>query len=264
MVLARESLEIKRKVLERFTERDLYPYSKYYLSAVKERFGEYWKNHFSTVGLVGMNEACLNLLGENIASPDGIKFTLSVLNFMRSKLVEFQEETGNLYNLEATPAEGCSYRLALLDKERFPDIICANEESYKRGAEPFYTNSSQLPVNYTDDVFEALELQEEIQTKYTGGTVFHVYVGENITDGGVIRNLVRKICENFRIPYFTITPVFSICPSHGYLAGSQEKCPHCGRECEVYSRVVGYLRPVSQWNAGKQEEFKMRKTFRIS
>ena len=264
MVLARESLEIKRKVLERFTERDLYPYSKYYLSAVKERFGEYWKNHFSTVGLVGMNEACLNLLGENIASPDGIKFTLSVLNFMRSKLVEFQEETGNLYNLEATPAEGCSYRLALLDKERFPDIICANEESYKRGAEPFYTNSSQLPVNYTDDVFEALELQEEIQTKYTGGTVFHVYVGENITDGGVIKNLVRKICENFRIPYFTITPVFSICPSHGYLAGSQEKCPHCGRECEVYSRVVGYLRPVSQWNAGKQEEFKMRKTFRIS
>ncbi|UYZ40542.1 MAG: anaerobic ribonucleoside-triphosphate reductase [Candidatus Methanospirare jalkutatii] len=263
MMLAKESLEIKRKVLERFTDADLYPYSKYYLKGIKERFGEYWKNHFSTIGLVGMNEACINLLGENIASVEGRKFTLKVLDFMREKLVEFQEETGNLYNLEATPAEGCSYRLALLDKERFPDIICANEEEYKKGAEPFYTNSSQLPVNYTDDVFEALELQEEIQTKYTGGTVFHVYVGEEITDYGVVKRLVRKICENFRIPYFTITPTFSICPAHGYIAGRHEKCPHCGRDCEVYSRVVGYLRPVSQWNAGKQEEFKMRKTFKI-
>ncbi|MCW7074522.1 MAG: anaerobic ribonucleoside-triphosphate reductase [Candidatus Methanospirare jalkutatii] len=263
MVLAKESLEIKRKVLERFTDADLYPYSKYYLKGIKERFGEYWKNHFSTIGLVGMNEACINLLGENIASVEGRKFTLKVLDFMREKLVEFQEETGNLYNLEATPAEGCSYRLALLDKERFPDIICANEEEYRKGAEPFYTNSSQLPVNYTDDVFEALELQEEIQTKYTGGTVFHVYVGEEITDYGVVKRLVRKICENFRIPYFTITPTFSICPAHGYIAGRHEKCPHCGRDCEVYSRVVGYLRPVSQWNAGKQEEFKMRKTFKI-
>ncbi|MCW7080168.1 MAG: ribonucleoside triphosphate reductase [Candidatus Methanospirare jalkutatii] len=263
MMLAKESLEIKRKVLERFTDADLYPYSKYYLKGIKERFGEYWKNHFSTIGLVGMNEACINLLGENIASVEGRKFTLKVLDFMREKLVEFQEETGNLYNLEATPAEGCSYRLALLDKERFPDIICANEEEYKKGAEPFYTNSSQLPVNYTDDVFEALELQEEIQTKYTGGTVFHVYVGEEITDYGVVKRLVRKICENFRIPYFTITPTFSICPAHGYIAGQHEKCPRCGRDCEVYSRVVGYLRPVSQWNAGKQEEFKMRKTFKI-
>ncbi|MCU4140595.1 MAG: Anaerobic ribonucleoside-triphosphate reductase [Methanophagales archaeon] len=263
MMLAKESLEIKRKVLERFTDADLYPYSKYYLKGIKERFGEYWKNHFSTIGLVGMNEACINLLGENIASVEGRKFTLKVLDFMREKLVEFQEETGNLYNLEATPAEGCSYRLALLDKERFPDIICANEEEYRKGAEPFYTNSSQLPVNYTDDVFEALELQEEIQTKYTGGTVFHVYVGEEITDYSVVKRLVRKICENFRIPYFTITPTFSICPAHGYIAGRHEKCPRCGRDCEVYSRVVGYLRPVSQWNAGKQEEFKMRKTFKI-
>jgi len=261
MIKAKESLEIKRKILERFTEGGLYPYTKFYLRDVKERFGEYWKNHFSTIGLIGMNEACLNLFGENIGSEMGIKFVLKVLDFMRDKLLEFQEETGNNYNLEATPAEGTSYRLAMADKQKYPNIICANEKDYKNGAEPFYTNSTQLPVNFTNDVFEALDLQDEIQTKYTGGTVLHIFAGERIENPNAIKVLVRKICEKYHLPYFTFTPTFSICPTHGYLTGEHEKCPKCGTICEVYSRAVGYLRPVSQWNKGKQEEFKMRKTF---
>ena len=263
MILAKNSLEIKRKVLEKFTDEGLYPYTKFYLAAIKKRFGEYWKNHFSTIGLIGMNEACLNLFGENIASKRGKEFTLKVLDFMRNKLLEFQEETGNNYNLEATPAEGTSYRLALKDKKRFPDIICANEEEYKNGGEPYYTNSTQLPVNFTDDVFEALDLQDEIQTKYTGGTVLHIFAGERVNDGEVIKNLVRKICNNYKLPYFTFTPTFSICPVHGYLPGNQPICPKCGARTEVYSRSVGYLRPVSQWNKGKREEFKERKTFKV-
>ena len=263
MVLAKESLEIKRKVLERFTDDDLYPYTKYYLRDIKKRFGEYWKNHFSTIGLLGMNEACLNLFGENIASQRGKEFTLKVLDFMRNKLLAFQEETGNNYNLEATPAEGTSYRLALKDKKKFPNIICANEKEYKEGAEPYYTNSTQLPVNYTDDVFEALDLQDEIQTKYTGGTVLHIFAGERVDNGQVIKNLVKKVCENYHLPYFTFTPTFSICPTHGYLPGNQPICPKCGAKTEVYSRSVGYLRPVNQWNKGKKEEFKERKTFKI-
>lgn len=263
MELAKESLEIKRKVLEKFTENDLYPYSKFYLRYVKKRFGSYWKNHFSTIGLIGMNEACLNLFGENIASPEGKKFTLNVLDFMRSLLIQFQEETGNNYNLEATPAEGTSYRLAKIDKAKYPNIICANEDEYSRGAEPFYTNSTHLPLNYTDDIFEVLDHQNEIQTKYTGGTVLHIFVGEKIDDIEVIKTLIQKICSNYALPYFTITPTFSICPSHGYLAGEHKTCPKCGNECEVYSRVVGYLRPVKQWNKGKQEEFRIRKTFVI-
>jgi len=261
VIKAKESLEIKRKILERFTEGGLYPYTKFYLRGVKERFGEYWKNHFSTIGLIGMNEACLNLFGENIGSEMGIKFVLKVLDFMRDKLLEFQEETGNNYNLEATPAEGTSYRLAMADKQKYPNIICANEKDYKNGAEPFYTNSTQLPVNFTNDVFEALDLQDEIQTKYTGGTVLHIFAGERIENPNAIKVLVRKICEKYHLPYFTFTPTFSICPTHGYLTGEHEKCPKCGTICEVYSRAVGYLRPVSQWNKGKQEEFKMRKTF---
>ena len=261
MIKAKESLEIKRKILERFTEGGLYPYTKFYLRGVKERFGEYWKNHFSTIGLIGMNEACLNLFGENIGSEMGIKFVLKVLDFMRDKLLEFQEETGNNYNLEATPAEGTSYRLAMADKQKYPNIICANEKDYKNGAEPFYTNSTQLPVNFTNDVFEALDLQDEIQTKYTGGTVLHIFAGERIENPNAIKVLVRKICEKYHLPYFTFTPTFSICPTHGYLTGEHDKCPKCGAICEVYSRAVGYLRPVSQWNKGKQEEFKMRKTF---
>jgi ribonucleoside-triphosphate reductase len=262
MVLAKESLETKRKVLEKFTEGNLYPYTKYYLRHVKERFNEYWKNHFATIGLVGMNEACLNLLGKDIATPDGQTFTKNVLDFMRNKLLEFQKETGNNYNLESTPAEGTSYRLAKIDKEKYADIICASDGKSKN-AEPFYTNSTQLPVNYTDDVFEALDLQDEIQTRYTGGTVFHTYAGERVDDPGAVKSLVRKICSNYHMPYITFTPTFSVCPSHGYIKGEVENCPTCTAPCEVYSRVVGYLRPVKQWNKGKQEEFDSRKVFRF-
>ena len=263
MILAKDSLEIKRKVLEKFTDENLYPYSKFYLRNIKQRFDQYWKNHFSTIGLIGMNEACLNLLGKNIGSEEGRKFTLEALNFMRDKLLEFQKETGNNYNLEATPAEGTSYRLAKKDKAKYPKIICTNEKEYQKGAEPFYTNSSQLPVNFTDDIFEALDLQDEIQTRYTGGTVIHIFAGEQIKDFRVIKRLARKICEKYQLPYFTLTPTFSICPTHGYIAGEHKRCPKCKAQCEVYSRVVGYLRPVSQWNKGKKEEFKKRKTFKI-
>lgn len=263
MILAKESLEIKRKVLEKLTEKELYPYARFYLRNVKKRFGEYWKNHFSTIGLIGMNEACLNLLGVNIGKEEGRRFAIKVLDFMREKLLSFQEETGNNYNIEATPAEGTSYRLAKIDKEKYPRIICANEEEWRKGAEPFYTNSTQLPVNYTDDIFEVLDLQDEIQRKYTGGTALHIYIGEQIKDPESVKILVRKICENYHLPYFTITPTFSICPAHGYLPGEQERCPKCEAQCEVYSRVVGYLRPINQWNEGKKEEFKLRKAFSI-
>jgi len=263
MELAKKSLEIKRKILEKLTEENLYPYIKFYLRHIKERFDQYWKNHFSTIGLLGMNEACLNLLGENIASKRGRDFALRVLQFMRDKLVKFQEETGNIFNLEATPAEGTSYSLAKLDKAMFNDIICANENEYSKGHEPFYSNSSHLPVQYTDDVFEALDHQDELQSLYTGGTVLHGFIGERINDTQVLKNLVRTICSQYRLPYFTITPTFSVCPSCGYLAGEQPLCEHCGSECEVYSRVVGYLRPVKQWNNGKKEEFRERKTYHV-
>lgn len=263
MLTAKESLEIKRKILEKFTEKDLYPYSKFYLRKVHERFGSYWKNHFSTIGLVGMNEACLNLLGVDIAHEKGKDFTIRVLDFMRNKLLDYQRNTEDNYNLEATPAEGTSYRLAQIDKVKYPKIICANEEQYADGAKPYYTNSSQLPVNYTDDIFEALEIQDDIQTRYTGGTVLHLFVGEKISNIENMKNLIRKICMNYHLPYFTLTPTFSVCPSHGYIAGEHDVCPTCTSKCEVYSRVVGYLRPVSQWNEGKAEEFKNRKLFKV-
>ena len=264
MVLAKESLEIKRKVLEKFTDRDLYPYTKYYLRGVRERFGEYWKNHFSTIGLVGMNEACLNLTGKNIADPEGQEFTKRILDFMRNRLLEFQEETGNNYNLEATPAEGTSYSLARKDKEKFPDIICATGNGTKESdVDVFYTNSTQLPVNFTDDIFEALDLQDDIQSRYTGGTVFHIYAGERIEDPSAVKVLVRRVCDKYHLPYFTFSPTFSVCPNHGYLNGEENSCPTCGAPCEVFSRVVGYLRPVKQWNKGKQEEFRARKVFRV-
>jgi ribonucleoside-triphosphate reductase len=258
MLLAKESLEIKRKVLEKFTEENLFPYARFYLRNIKKHLKEYWKNHFSTIGLIGMNEACINLFGENIAGEKGRLFTIDILNFMREKLVSFQDETGNNYNLEATPAEGTSYRLARKDKQRFPEILCANDNG-----EPFYTNSTQLPVNLTDDIFEVLDLQDEIQTKYTGGTVTHLFVGEQIKDYTVVKNLVRKICRQYHLPYFTFTPTFINCPSHGYLAGEISKCPKCSAQCEIYSRVVGYLRPISQWNEGKKAEFSMRKTLKV-
>ncbi|MEM0096071.1 MAG: ribonucleoside triphosphate reductase [Candidatus Bathyarchaeia archaeon] len=261
MELAKDSLEIKRKVLEQFTEKGLYPYSKRYLRGVKETFGKYWKNHFSTIGLVGMNEAILNLFGYSIATPEGLEFAVKVLNFMREKLADFQEETGNIYNLEATPAEGASYRLARIDKRKYPDIIVANEKYLAKGAEPFYTNSSQLPVDHDADLFEALEHQDKLQPLYTGGTVFHIYLGERLHSWKSAAELIRKVTWNFRIPYFSLTPTFSVCPTHGYMSGEHKQCPKCGARCEVYSRVVGYLRPVDQWNDGKQAEFAIRRTF---
>jgi anaerobic ribonucleoside-triphosphate reductase len=262
--LAMESLSIKRKILEKFTDGNLYPYSKFYLREIKNGTGLYWKNHFSTIGIIGMNEACLNFLGEDIAGTEGQAFSLDVMDFLRDLISEKQEDTGNIFNLEATPAEGTSYRLSMLDKKKFPGIICANEEQCQNGAAPYYTNSTQLPVNYSDDIFETLTLQDKLQTKYTGGTVLHVYLGEQVSDVDVIKDLTKKIASNFKLPYFTLTPTFSICPSHGYLNGKQEKCGVCETETEVYSRVVGYLRPVKQWNNGKQSEFSLRKTFKVA
>ncbi len=260
MDLAKESLEIKRKTLENFIDKGLYPYSKFYLFGIKQMRGQYFSNHFSTIGLVGMNEAILNFIGETIATKKGRLFTIEILDFMRDRLVQYQKETGNLYNLEATPAEGTSYRLALKDKELYPDIITAGKK------EPYYTNSSQLPVNYTEDVFEALKLQDDIQCKYTGGTVLHMFIGERISDIQTVKNLIKKTFENFHLPYITISPTFSICPTHGYLDGEHFECPKCTikQPCEVYSRIVGYLRPVQQWHLGKQEEFRQRKEFKIS
>lgn len=263
MTLARNSLEIKRKILEQFTAEGLYPYISFYLRNMKERFNQYWKNHFSTIGLIGMNEACQNLLGESIATAKGQEFAARVLDFMRDKLIHFQEETGNIYNLEATPAEGATYRLAKLDKKVYSKIICANQKEYQEGCEPFYTNSTHLPVNYSDDIFEVLELQDNLQTRYTGGTVLHGFVGEKINKADGLKSLIKVICEKFRLPYFTITPTFSVCPNCGYTAGEHKICGHCQRECEVYSRVVGYLRPVQQWNMGKKEEFRERKTYKL-
>jgi len=263
IMLSIESLAIKRKVLERFTEKNLYPYSKFYLREIREGSGRYWKNHFSTIGIIGMNEACLNFMNADIASKQGRGFALTVMDFIRDLISEVQEETGDIFNLEATPAEGTSYRLAMMDKRLYPDIICANQADFKTGAAPYYTNSTQLPVNYTDDIFETLMLQDELQTKYTGGTVLHVFLGEQVEDIRVTKGLIRKIAGNFRLPYFTLSPTFSVCPSHGYLNGRQDTCSRCNQETEIYSRVVGYLRPVKQWNNGKQAEFGLRKTFRV-
>jgi ribonucleoside-triphosphate reductase len=256
MELARESLIIKRKELERFTEGGLYPYTTFYLRDVKARTGAYWSNHFSTIGIVGMNEACMNLSGGSIATPEGQAFALRVLMHMRGKLERFQEETGDFFNLEATPAEGASYRLALLDKEKFPDILFANGKCGDHT--PYYTNSTHLPVDYSTDIFDVLDLQDKLQTCYTGGTVLHGFLGEEITDTRAVRNMVRAVTANYSLPYFTLTPTFSICADHGYLKGEQSLCPLCGKTAEVYSRVVGYLRPVARWNDGKQAEYAAR------
>jgi phosphoribosylpyrophosphate synthetase len=259
----------KRKVLENLTESGLYPYSYFYLRAVKESSGQFWINHFSTIGLVGMNESCLNFLGEDIGSEAGHKFALEVMEFMQARIMTYKEETGNLYNLEATPAEGVSYSMPRKDKARYPDIIVANQDDVvKKGAHPFYTNSTHLPVGYTDDLYQAMKLQDPLQSKYTGGTTFHIFVGEALPDNQSVKNLIRKACEQFHMPYYYISPTFSICPQHGYLTGEHPSCPVCAGEgqetcCEVYSRVVGYLRPVDQWNEGKQQEFAKRKTYKI-
>jgi len=266
--IAKNSLVIKRKTLERFTDNGLYPYSKYYLKKIKAHFGSFWVNHFSTIGLVGMNEACLNLVHRDIASPEGQELALETLHFLRQKIREFQVETGDMFNLEATPAEGTSYRLARVDRAAYPDIITAGDEV------PYYTNSTHLPVGYTADLFKALKHQDKLQVLYTGGTVFHGFLGESISNPEAAKLIVRRIAENFSLPYFTLTPTFSICPVHGYIPGRHSSCPvitgkeggeprACGEETEVYSRVVGYFRPVKQWNPGKQAEFDDRRTYSV-
>jgi len=261
MDLARDSLEIKRKAIDDFIEKGLYPYSKYYLSSVKAIRGSYFGNHFSTIGIIGMNESLLNFLGEDIGSKKGRKFALEVLAFMREKLVDYQKTTGNLYNLEATPAEGTSFRQAKMDKEKYFEIITAGTKKV-----PYYTNSTQLPVNYTDDIFEALDHQDDLQCAYTGGTVVHLFIGEKLANVESVKNLVKKIVQKYRLPYFTITPTFSICPSHGYLAGEHFTCSKCIIEqpCEVYTRIVGYHRPVDQFNIGKKQEYQERKEYKIN
>jgi ribonucleoside-triphosphate reductase len=260
--IACESLILKRKALENFTDMGLYPYSSFYLREVKEKTGKYWSNHFSTVGLTGANEACLNFLKKDISTPEGHLFALEILNHIRDTLASFQEKTGSLFNLEATPAEGTSYGLASMDFARHRDMIFANGQ-YQGNDDfkPYYTNSTHLPVNQTTDLFEALDHQDPLQCCYTGGTVIHGFIGEQITDPEVVKSLVRKITSNYKLPYFTITPTFSVCSHDGYLVGEQPVCPKCHEPTDVYSRVVGYYRPVSRWNDGKQTEFKMRTTY---
>jgi ribonucleoside-triphosphate reductase len=272
MMLARQSLEIKRDLIENLTDSGLHPYSRFYLSDVKSKFGEYWKNHFSTIGLIGMNDALLNFMNTSIATKEGKGFAEKVLDYMRTRILEYQDATGNLYNLEATPGEGTSYRLSRIDRRTYPDMRIYNQEVYSqnrgRDVEPYYTNSTQLPVGFTTDIFEALELQDSLQSKYTGGTVLHIFVGEEDPSPTSVKKLVRTVSENYTLPYYTITPTFSVCPDHGYISGEHQYCPRCASEqkttsCEVYSRVVGYIRPVNQWNKGKQQEFKDRRTFKL-
>ncbi|HIU20998.1 MAG TPA: ribonucleoside triphosphate reductase [Candidatus Limadaptatus stercorigallinarum] len=256
-VIAKTSLEIKRKIVEAQSERGLYPYSTHYLRGVKERTGEYWANHFNTIGIVGMNEACLNFMGKDISTPEGQAFTIRVMNYMREIMVEFQKETGHMYNLEATPAEGTSYRLALLDKKYYPGIITAGEEDV------YYTNSAQLPVGFGEDIMETVRLQDEIQSLFTGGTVQHLYLGESVKDINAAKKLIKKIFETSKMPYISITPTFSVCPNHGYIDGEHFTCPECGADAEVYTRVVGYLRPVQNFNNGKKEEWRERVKYEL-
>ncbi|PID77646.1 MAG: ribonucleoside triphosphate reductase [Deltaproteobacteria bacterium] len=261
LLIAKESLEIKRKVLEGYTKKGLYPYTKFYLRNIYERFSSYWNNHFSTIGVIGANEAGLNLFGQDIGTEKGRKFALNILEHIREQLQVFQQETGNYYNLEATPAEGTGFRLARLDKQRFPEM----KYSMKGGKSdtPIYTNSTQLPVNYSDDIFTVIDLQDELQTRYTGGTVQHIFLGEEVPDPEAVKQFVKTICTNYKMPYITISPSFSICPTHGYLQGEEAACPTCGGATEIYSRVVGYLRPVQQWNEGKRAEFDQRSHYKV-
>jgi anaerobic ribonucleoside-triphosphate reductase len=253
MDVAARSLKVKRTIITKLLNEGLYPYTKRYLGT--------FENHFSTIGLVGMNEACLNAkwLREDLTQPEAVAFTKEVLNHMRERLSDYQEQYGDLYNLEATPAESTAYRLAKHDVERYPDIITAAKD----GGAPYYTNSSHLPVGYTDDIFTALDIQDQLQTLYTSGTVFHTFVGERLPSWKSAAELVRKIAANYRLPYYTISPTYSICKNHGYLAGEQYVCPECGEKTEVYSRITGYYRPVQNWNDGKSEEFKERRLYNI-
>ena len=251
MNVAARSLKIKRNVITKLLNEGLYPYTKRYLGS--------FDNHFSTIGLVGMNEACLNAkwLKKDLTNKEAQEFTKNVLNFMREKLSDYQEEYGDLYNLEATPAESTSYRLAKHDRKKFPNIITATE----KGNTPYYTNSSHLPVGFTEDIFEALDIQDELQTLYTSGTVFHAFLGQKLPSWEASAALVRKIAENYRLPYYTLSPTYSVCANHGYITGEVHKCPECGRKTEVYSRITGYYRPVQNWNDGKAEEYRNRKTY---
>jgi anaerobic ribonucleoside-triphosphate reductase len=260
MNIAANSLEIKRKVIEEQTARGLYPYSANYLRPIQQKTGCFWFNHFNTIGLIGMNEACQNLFGPDcdLTTTKGQDFAVKTLNYMRKEIQEIQDKTGHYYNLEATPAEGTSYRLAKKDVERYSDIITAGESV------PYYTNSSQLPVGFTDDIFETLDLQDELQSLYTGGTVLHLYLGEEIKDRAIAKRLIQKVFTRYRLPYISLTPTFSICNDHGYLAGEQPICPECGAATEIWSRVVGYLRPVRNYNKGKQEEYTQRKKYVIN
>ncbi|MBQ1202717.1 MAG: ribonucleoside triphosphate reductase, partial [Loktanella sp.] len=253
MDVAARSLNVKRTVITRLLDEGLYPYTKRYLGT--------FTNHFSTIGLVGMNEVGLNAnwLRKDMTHKETQKFSQDVLNHMRERLSDYQELYGDLYNLEATPAESTSYRLAKHDRKRFPDIICASE-----GDVPYYTNSSHLPVGYTEDIFTALDIQDGLQTLYTSGTVFHAFIGEKLPDWQAAAAIVRKIAENYRLPYYSISPIYSVCKEHGYLAGEQFTCPKCGKEAEVYSRITGYYRPVKNWNDGKSQEYKERKLYNIA
>lgn len=253
--IGKTSLEIKRKIIEQQTEKGLYPYSAVYLKDVKKRFGSYWYNHFNTIGIIGMHESLLNFLGKGIQTPEGNAFAIRIMKYLRELMQDFQKETGHSYNLEATPAEGTSYRLAKLDKERYLDIITSGQDV------PYYTNSSQLPVGFTDDIIEMIELQDELQSLYTGGTVQHLYLGERIEDLQTAKQIIKKVFTHYKMPYISLTPTFSVCDEHGYIAGEQFSCPHCGAPTEVWSRVVGYLRPVQNYNEGKKEEYKERVKF---
>jgi ribonucleoside-triphosphate reductase len=257
--LAFQSLELKRKVVEQETERGMYPFSARWLASIKEREGSFWANHFSTIGLVGMEEACLNLFGKDgsLTTERGQRFALETLTRLRELIISYQKKSGNYYNLEATPAEGTSYRLAQKDKELYPAIITAGSDV------PYYTNSSQLPVGYTDDLFETLDLQDELQCQYTGGTVLHLYLGERIESIEIAKRLLKTVFANYKLPYVSLTPTFSTCEDHGYLVGEQPVCPVCGKETEVWTRVVGYLRPVRDFHKGKREEYRQRKLYRV-
>jgi len=259
MEIAKDSLEAKRKILEENMSKGLYPYSRHYLADIFEGYGEYWHNHFATIGPNGMNECIYNFTdgNESIATPAGKEFAEEILDFMNEVLIRFQEETDHLYNLEASPAEGTAYRFARLDKERYPDIRTAGDGI------SYYTNSSQLPVGHTEELFDALDHQDSLQVKYTGGTVFHGFIPEKIESIEIVKDILRKVTTNYRLPYFTITPTFSICPEHKYLPGEVPECPYCGARTEIWTRVVGYHRPVQSWNDGKQEEFKDRKEFAV-
>lgn len=257
--IAVESLETKRQFLEKWTLDGLYPYCRIYLQPIYEKTGQYWSNHFSTIGLVGMNEALLNFLGKDLGSEKGIAFAHEIMDFLRNKLSDVQLATGNMYNLEATPAESTAYRLALKDRRLYPDILCQGTDEV-----PYYTNSSQLPPNYSEDMMEVIDLQDSLQAKYTGGTVLHLYTADKVDNSQVVERLIRKIFERYQMPYISYTPTFSHCPEHGYMKGEYFACPDCGKETLVYSRVTGYYRPIQRFNNGKAQEFKDRLKFDLT